>query len=142
MDWKILWTMQVWSSSSWTSCLPLDVVNTRRRVRSSCSCSTSRPSPTRSCCRVPAQARWTSQCRKVSAPWTRPAGRGAQHPSPHRHLFPPSLQRETSIISYLHIHKILLVKCHRGLGGVTEILSAIGVFNFKKALHSKNNGLV
>lgn len=116
MDWKILWRIQVWSSSSWTSCLQSGAANTRRHVRSSCSCLTSRLSPFRSCCRVPAQAQWILPCRRVSGQWTGPVGRDVGILSLIATSVLPFPQKHSSVISFLCTCKGVFVKCYRGLG--------------------------
>lgn len=115
MDWRILWRTRVWSSSSWTSCLQLGAASMRRRARSWCSCSTSRPSPIRSCCRVPPRAPWTSPCRRVSMWWAGPGSRRCRYPF-FRHLPPAFPQTVSSIISYLQTCKNVFVNCYGGLG--------------------------
>lgn len=66
MVWRIPWMTPAWCSSSWISSPPSAGVSMRRRALCSCSSLTSRPSPTRSCCKAPPPAPWTLLCRKVS----------------------------------------------------------------------------
>lgn len=69
MGWRIPWMTPALSSSSWISSPPSAGVSTRKPALCSCSSSTSRPNPTRNCCRAPPPAPWMLLYKKVSSFW-------------------------------------------------------------------------